>query len=205
MKIERGSESLPVMESFYSIQGEGYHSGKPAYFIRLAGCDVKCKWCDVKDSWSISPDQYLDVNKIVNKIDQVSAEIIVITGGEPLHHNLDNLTSALKKIGKKIHLETSGTEPLTGEFDWICLSPKKNKKPLDDYFKIADELKMVIYRINDFRWAERNASKINEKAKLILQPEWSMEKKMNPEIIKFIKLNPKWRISLQTHKYLKVE
>ena len=205
MKIERGSESLPVMESFYSIQGEGYHSGKPAYFIRLAGCDVKCTWCDVKDSWGISPDQYLDVNKIVNKIDQVSAEIIVITGGEPLHHNLDNLTSSLKKIGKKIHLETSGTEPLTGEFDWVCLSPKKNKKPLDHFFKIADELKMVIYRINDFRWAERNASKINEKAKLILQPEWSMEKEMNPEIIKFIKLNPKWRISLQTHKYLDVD
>lgn len=205
MKVEKGSNSLPVMESFYSIQGEGYHSGKPAYFIRLAGCDVKCKWCDVKDSWNISPNQYLDIDKIINKINQVSAEIIVITGGEPLYHNLDNLTHALKKTGKKIHLETSGTEPLTGEFDWVCLSPKKNKKPLDYFFKIADELKMVIYRKNDFRWAERNATKINEKAKLILQPEWSMEKKMNPEIIKFIKLNPKWRISLQTHKYLKVE
>ena len=203
--MKKGSDSLPVMESFYSIQGEGYHSGKSAYFIRLAGCDVNCKWCDVKESWEIKENQYVKVSKIIDKIEKIKSDIVVITGGEPLCHNLEILTYGLRKLGKKIHLETSGTEPLTGEFDWICLSPKKFKKPLEKYLSISDELKIIIFNSSDFRWAEKYANKMNKNSELILQPEWSLEKKMNPLILDYIKKNPKWKISLQIHKYLNVD
>ena len=190
------------MESFYSIQGEGFHSGRPAYFIRLSGCDVNCHWCDVKESWDISKEQYTEVDEIVNKVLKTSAELVVITGGEPLMHDLSDLTKALKKEDKKIHIETSGTHPFTGDFDWICFSPKKFKKPLDIYFSISDELKIIICNKSDFKWAEQLSKKVKKNTKLIMQPEWSREEVISPLILEYIKLNPKWRISVQTHKYL---
>jgi len=197
--------SFPVMESFYSIQGEGTHSGKPSYFIRLAGCDVNCDWCDVKDSWDIDSSQYKSIDEITNEIKKFSTDLVIITGGEPLMHNLTDLTSALKKLGKKIHIETSGTHPVSGYFDWICFSPKKFKKPLDEFFKISNELKIIISKDSDFRWAEYLLGQIKNKPELILQAEWSKSEIINPKILDYIKLNPKWRISLQTHKYLHVE
>lgn len=193
------------MESFYSIQGEGTHSGKPSYFIRLAGCDVNCDWCDVKDSWDIDSSQYKSIDEITNEIKKFSTDLVIITGGEPLMHNLTDLTSALKKLGKKIHIETSGTHPVSGYFDWICFSPKKFKKPLDEFFKMSNELKIIISKDSDFRWAEYLLRQIKNKPELILQAEWSKSKIINPKILDYIKLNPKWRISLQTHKYLHVE
>ena len=193
------------MESFYSIQGEGFHTGKPAYFIRLAGCDVNCHWCDVKESWDISEDQYLSIDEIISNVIKYSAETVIITGGEPLMHNLSELTDALKEKNKKIHLETSGTHPISGHFDWICFSPKKFKDPLDDFFKLSNELKIIVYNDSDFLWAEELLKKIKNNPKLTLQPEWSNSKEINPKILNYIKSNPKWRISLQTHKYLNVE
>tara|TARA_Y100001954_G_scaffold155110_1_gene164899 strand:+ start:44 stop:661 length:618 start_codon:yes stop_codon:yes gene_type:complete len=197
--------SFPVMESFYSIQGEGTHSGKPSYFIRLAGCDVNCDWCDVKDSWDIDSSQYKSIDEITNEIKKFSTDLVIITGGEPLMHNLTDLTSALKKLGKKIHIETSGTHPVSGYFDWICFSPKKFKKPLDEFFKISNELKIIISKDSDFSWAEYLLRQIKNKPELILQAEWSKSEIINPKILDYIKSNPKWRISLQTHKYLHVE
>lgn len=193
------------MESFYSIQGEGTHTGKPSYFIRLAGCDVNCHWCDVKDSWGINENQFKTVKEIVNDVLKSPAEIIIITGGEPLMHDLTDLTDALKENNKKVHLETSGTHPISGNFDWICFSPKKFKKPLNNFFEISDELKIIIFNDSDFKWAEDILKKIKNNPELIFQPEWSKSKKNNLKILEYIKDNPKWRISLQTHKYLGVE
>jgi organic radical activating enzyme len=193
------------MESFYSIQGEGFHSGKPAYFIRLSGCDVNCHWCDVKESWDISKEQYASIDDIVNKVIKTSTKLVVITGGEPLMHDLSDLTTALKNEDKKIHIETSGTHPLTGDFDWICFSPKKFKKPLEIYYSVSDELKIIICNKSDFQWAEEFSRKVKKNTKLIMQPEWSREELISPLILDYIKLNPKWRISVQTHKYLNVE
>ena len=205
MRNSISKASFPVMESFYSIQGEGTHSGKPSYFIRLAGCDVNCDWCDVKDSWDIDSSQYKSIDEITNEIKKFSTDLVIITGGEPLMHNLTDLTSALKKLGKKIHIETSGTHPVSGYFDWICFSPKKFKKPLDEFFKMSNELKIIISKDSDFRWAEYLLRQIKNKPELILQAEWSKSEIINPKILDYIKLNPKWRISLQTHKYLHVE
>ena len=205
MRNSISKASFPVMESFYSIQGEGTHSGKPSYFIRLAGCDVNCDWCDVKDSWDIDSSQYKSIDEITNEINKFSTDLVIITGGEPLMHNLTDLTSALKKLGKKIHIETSGTHPVSGYFDWICFSPKKFKKPLDEFFKISNELKIIISKDSDFIWAEYLLRQIKNKPELILQAEWSKSEIINPKILDYIKLNPKWRISLQTHKYLHVE
>tara|TARA_B100000902_G_C27283471_1_gene903132 strand:+ start:1080 stop:1697 length:618 start_codon:yes stop_codon:yes gene_type:complete len=196
---------IPIMESFYSIQGEGFHSGKPAYFIRLSGCDVNCHWCDVKESWDISKEQYASIDDIVNKVIKTSTKLVVITGGEPLMHDLSDLTTALKNEDKKIHIETSGTHPLTGDFDWICFSPKKFKKPLEIYYSVSDELKIIICNKSDFQWAEELSRKVKKNTKLIMQPEWSREELISPLILDYIKLNPKWRISVQTHKYLNVE
>tara|TARA_B100000609_G_scaffold38404_1_gene28973 strand:- start:871 stop:1488 length:618 start_codon:yes stop_codon:yes gene_type:complete len=196
---------IPVMESFYSIQGEGTHSGKPSYFIRLAGCDVNCRWCDVKDSWDIHEYQYKTVHEIMDDVLKFPAETIIITGGEPLMHDLNDLTNALKEKNKKVHIETSGTHPLSGNFDWICFSPKKYKKPLDEFFRISDELKIIIFNDSDFRWAEALLKKIKNNPELILQPEWSKSEKINNKILEYIKINPQWRISLQTHKYLGIE
>ena len=194
---------LPLMESFYTIQGEGYHKGSAAYFIRIGGCDVGCHWCDVKESWDPRLHPPTDIKKIVKDASNFS-DTIVITGGEPLMWNMDPLTSLLKAKKIKIHLETSGAYNVTGNWDWFCLSPKKNKNPKKKSYEIADELKVIIYNKYDFKFAERQSEKINGKCKLFLQPEWSRRDKMMPLIVEYVMKNPKWKVSLQTHKYLKI-
>jgi 7-carboxy-7-deazaguanine synthase len=195
---------LPVMEHFYTIQGEGVHSGSAAYFIRLAGCDVGCHWCDVKDSWDVTIHPVMKITDIVKHAKQSGAPIAVITGGEPTMHNLTELTAQLKKAGMAVHIETSGSSPLTGKFDWVCLSPKKLKAPLKEAFAKADELKVVIYNKDDFSWAEKNAAQVSKKCKLLLQPEWSKADKVMPMIVDYIKKHPRWQVSLQTHKYMNI-
>lgn len=201
----KNQNKLPVFEYFYSIQGEGAHTGKPAFFIRLAGCNVGCHWCDVKESWPIEDSQFLSVAEIIDKVKEAKTDLVIITGGEPLVHNLDKLTNELKKIHKKVHLETSGTEPFSGSFDWICFSPKKFKKPLDIYYELSDELKVVVFNKSDFSWADSHSQLMKNQSFLYLQPECSVEKKVNPLIFDFIKINPNWKISLQIHKYLGVD
>jgi len=202
---------LPVMESFYTLQGEGFHQGRAAYFIRLGGCDVGCVWCDVKESWDASRHPLRTISEITEEIKVNSSShlegagrIVVITGGEPLLHNLDELTRQLKRKGYQVHLETSGSSPISGNWDWICLSPKKFKFPLPEIVPLAHELKVVIYNKSDFEWAERFARRVNRDCKLYLQPEWDRSAKMNPLIIEYIKSNPKWEFSLQLHKYINV-
>ena len=197
-------ETLPVMEAFYTIQGEGFHQGKAAYFIRLAGCDVGCVWCDVKESWNADIHPYRSIEEIANYVTQTPANIAVITGGEPLMHNLDELTASLKKKNIRTHIETSGAYPLSGTWDWICVSPKKFKVPLPDVLANANELKVVIYNRSDFEWAEKHAAQVPSSCKLYLQPEWSKAGIMTPLIVDYIKANPKWELSLQIHKYINV-
>jgi organic radical activating enzyme len=193
---------LPIMEEFYSIQGEGYNTGKPAYFIRVGGCDVGCHWCDVKESWNPNLHPLTDVDKVVDNVKQFPAQSIVITGGEPLLYNLDYLTEELAKNDVEVFLETSGAHPLSGVWHWICLSPKKTLPPLPEVYDRADELKVIIFNKDDIKWAEEHASKINSKCKLYLQPEWSNRDKVMPMIIDYVMENPKWNISLQTHKIM---
>lgn len=195
---------LPVMEEFYSIQGEGANTGKAAYFIRLAGCDVQCFWCDVKESWDIDDEQFKTVEQLIENVKNSEANFVVITGGEPAMHDLTELTTALKNNGIEIAIETSGNRDLRGEFDWICLSPKKFSKPVESIYQTAQELKMVIYNNHDLIWAEELAEKVNAKCVLYLQPEWSNEKEVLPLVINKVKENPKWKISLQTHKYMNI-
>jgi len=195
---------LPVMEAFYTIQGEGHYQGQAAYFIRLGGCDVGCVWCDVKESWEASAHPILDVRDISVEAAAHPASIVVVTGGEPLMHPLDILCSELKDKGLQTHLETSGSHPLTGQWDWICLSPKKFKAPLADVCLAADELKVVIYHPSDFKWAEKYADQVSEDCILLLQPEWSKATTVTPLIIDYVKAHPRWGISLQIHKYLGV-
>lgn len=195
---------LPLMESFLTIQGEGYHTGSAAYFIRLAGCDVGCVWCDVKDSWETGRHPVIPLSEMVKSAKVSPCEMVVITGGEPLMYDLDPLTDALKESGLKTHIETSGAHPLTGSWDWICFSPKKFKSPKNEFYEEADELKVVVFNRSDLDWAEQHAQKMNPKAVLLLQPEWSRRDKMMPLIVDYVKKNPKWRISLQTHKYLNI-
>lgn len=196
--------TLPVMEDFYTLQGEGFHQGRAAYFIRLAGCDVGCFWCDVKESWNTENHPVLSLNEIISRVQSVNAGIAVITGGEPLMHNLDELTQQLQSAGIRTHIETSGAYPLSGVWDWICVSPKKFKKPLAETLTHAHELKVVVYNKSDFLWAEENACYVNNNCKLYLQPEWSVSDKINPLIIDYIKQNPRWELSLQIHKYINV-
>lgn len=200
----RDPEYLPVMESFYTIQGEGFHSGTPAYFIRLGGCDVGCVWCDVKESWDVTQFDWLAIDEIVSKAKESDAKLIIITGGEPLMYDLSLLTKELKAAGFQVNVETSGAYPLTGQWDWVCFSPKKFKKPLQTFYQQSDELKIIIYNKSDFKWAKEHAVAMNEKSQLFLQPEWSKEKEMTPLIVDFVKRNPKWKISLQTHKYMDI-
>ncbi len=228
---------LPVMESFYTLQGEGYHQGRAAYFIRLGGCDVGCVWCDVKDSWDADAHPKFSVEEIVNKASCewliVSGELgignwgvgmennttnnsklqtpnnsnkplIVITGGEPLMHNLDELTQALQLQGFETNIETSGSSSLSGSWNWICLSPKKFKAPLPEILPVANELKIVVFNKTDFDWAEKYAAQVNPNCKLYLQPEWDKSSIITPLIIDYIKANPRWRLSLQIHKYINV-
>ncbi|MCO6501116.1 MAG: 7-carboxy-7-deazaguanine synthase QueE [Vicingus serpentipes] len=201
--LEKGLK-LPIMEEFYSIQGEGYNTGKPAYFIRVGGCDVGCHWCDVKESWDPNLHPLTDVNQVVNNAQQYPAKAIVITGGEPLLYNLDFLTQQLSNNNVEIFLETSGAYPLTGKWHWICLSPKKNLPPLPEVYDRADELKIIVYNKNDIKWAEEHAEKTNKNCKLYLQPEWSNMDKVMPMIIDYVMENPKWNISLQTHKIMHI-
>src|SRR4030095_2140868 len=196
--------SLPVMEHFYTLQGEGFHQGKAAYFIRLAGCDVGCVWCDVKESWDAGKHNAYEVKNLVEKVKETPAEIVVVTGGEPLMYDLEELTFALSEKGLKTHLETSGAYPLTGKWDWICLSPKKFKAPVHDNMQYADELKVIIFNKSDFSWAEKYKKQVSEKCKLYLQPEWGKAEIVTPMIVEYIKANPIWELSLQIHKYINV-
>ncbi len=196
--------SLPVMESFYTIQGEGYHQGKAAYFVRLGGCDVGCVWCDVKDSWEMGRHPLKTIENIIAEIKSTPAPMVVVTGGEPLMHDLDYFTSALKLKGLSRNIETSGSHPLSGEWDWICLSPKKFKPPLEDILIRAHELKVVIFHKSDFAWAEKYADAMSSTCKLYLQPEWSKDAVITPLIVEYIKQHPRWELSLQLHKYINV-
>jgi organic radical activating enzyme len=196
--------SLPVMEHFYTLQGEGFHQGKAAYFIRLGGCDVGCVWCDVKESWDVEKHQKFDVRSLKSEVMKTHAEIVVITGGEPLMHNLNELTTELRSAGLRTHIETSGAHPLSGNWDWICLSPKKFKAPLPEIIPFAHELKIVVFNKSDFDWAEKYASLVSPACKLYLQPEWDKATEITPLIIDYIKANPKWELSLQIHKYIHV-
>ena len=200
--IDQG-KMLPLMEEFYTIQGEGYHTGKAAYFIRVGGCDVGCHWCDVKESWNAEVHPPTHVNTIVNHAKKYS-DTVVITGGEPLMWSMNYLTSKLQNHGIKTHIETSGAYSFSGVWDWFCLSPKKTKLPLDEVYKEANELKMIIFNKSDFKFAEEQAAKVGVNCELFLQPEWSKKEKMTELIVEYVMKNPKWKISLQTHKYLNI-
>ncbi|MEI9911787.1 MAG: 7-carboxy-7-deazaguanine synthase QueE [Bacteroidota bacterium] len=196
--------TLPVMEHFYTLQGEGYHQGRAAYFIRLGGCDVGCVWCDVKDSWDAEKHPQYEIRSLVSEVKKTPAEIVVITGGEPLMHNLDELTKELQQAGLKTNIETSGAHPLSGTWNWICLSPKKFKAPLPEILLQANELKIIIFNKSDFDWAEKYGDLVSPECKLYLQPEWDKASQVTPLIIEYIKANPKWDLSLQIHKYINV-
>ena len=204
MNDEVKTKSLPVMEHFYTLQGEGFHQGKAAYFIRLAGCDVGCVWCDVKESWDAEKHPKYEVGSLRSEVRKTPAEIVVITGGEPLMHNLDELTNELQSSGLKTHIETSGAYPLSGTWDWICLSPKKFKAPLPEILPLANELKIVVFNKSDPEWAEKYARLVSPECKLYLQPEWDKAAEMTPLIIDYIKAHPQWELSLQIHKYIQV-
>ena len=204
MEKELINSVLPVMEHFYTLQGEGYHQGRAAYFIRLGGCDVGCVWCDVKDSWDASVHPLIKVEELISTVKQTAAKLVVITGGEPLMHNLDNLTIAFQQAGFETNIETSGAHQLSGKWDWICLSPKKFKAPLPAICSLANELKVVIFNKSDFEWAEKYAALASPTCKLYLQPEWDKATSITPVIIDYIKANPKWELSLQIHKYINV-
>jgi organic radical activating enzyme len=198
------SQTIPLMEHFYTLQGEGANSGRAAYFIRLGGCTVGCVWCDVKESWDASAHPLVAATEIARLAAHSGAPLAMVTGGEPLMYNLFQLCTELRKHHLQIALETSGAYELTGDFDWICLSPKKFKEPVESIYSLAHELKVVIYHPSDFKWAETHAAKVNDSCILYLQPEWSRRDVMNPMIVDFIKQNPRWRMSLQTHKYLEI-
>lgn len=201
------------MESFYTLQGEGFYTGKAAYFIRLGGCDVGCVWCDVKESWNENAHPKFSVEEIIEKVNKElgirnwelnKKPIIVITGGEPLLHNLDQLTKALQTLGFETNIETSGSSSLSGSWNWICVSPKKFKAPLPQILPLANELKIVVFNKSDFKWAETYAAQVNSNCKLYLQPEWDKANIITPLIIDYIKTNPQWQLSLQIHKYINV-
>jgi 7-carboxy-7-deazaguanine synthase len=196
--------SLPVMEHFYTLQGEGMHQGRAAYFIRLGGCDVGCVWCDVKESWDMDAHPSIAVNTLLDTVKQTPAQIVVITGGEPLMHDLEKLTETFRTAGLKLHIETSGSSALSGKWDWITLSPKKFKEPLPDVLPLANELKIVVYNRSDFEWAKKWQQLVAPGCKLYIQPEWSKAAVVTPMIIDFIKQNPEWQLSLQVHKYINV-
>lgn len=198
------SSTLPVMEQFYTIQGEGTHAGVPAYFIRLAGCDVGCVWCDVKDSWDASNYPSVSVESLASKAAESGARVVVITGGEPAMYDLAALTAELHSCGLKTHIETSAAYEIRGNFDWITLSPKKFKFPLDTELIKAHELKIIVFNKSDLEWAEKYRALVNKECKLLLQPEWDKRDEIMPLIVDYVKKNPHWNISLQTHKYIGV-
>lgn len=199
-----GGNRLPLVEDFYTIQGEGFHAGKPAYFIRLGGCDVGCRWCDAKYTWNPKIFPPVDVDEVVERAKSCAAQAIVITGGEPLLYPLGILTSRLRDAGLEIFLETSGTHPFSGEFDWVCLSPKRQQPPLAEAFGRAHELKVIIQTEDDFQWAEENARRVGRYCRLYLQPEWSAFDQIMPKMVEYAKANPRWSISIQTHKFMRI-
>lgn len=208
---QAAGELLPVMELFYSIQGEGFHQGRAAFFIRLGGCDVGCVWCDVKESWDASGHPKMTVKDIVETVKQFSVKpaknikpLVVITGGEPLMHNLDALTASLQQAGFETNIETSGAHPVSGTWDWICLSPKKFKAPLPGILPLASELKIIVFNQSDFTWAEQYAGKVSPTCRLYLQPEWDKSSAITPLITEYILQHPEWELSLQLHKYINV-
>jgi organic radical activating enzyme len=198
------SHHVPVMEYFYTIQGEGSYSGRAAFFIRLAGCDVGCVWCDVKESWDMSEHPLLTIDFLVNEVVSSGSDFVVITGGEPAMYDLSTLVNRLKERTIEVAIETSGTYPLVGAIDWYCFSPKKFKAPVDEAYLKASELKIIINHPSDFTWAEEHSAKVSTNCKLFLQPEWSKQERFLPQIIDYVKEHPKWRISLQTHKYMNI-
>jgi len=195
---------LPVMEKFYTIQGEGYYSGQPFYFIRLGGCDVGCHWCDVKESWDHNQHQFIEVDDLIKDVKEHTSNV-VITGGEPLMWDLSELTKRFKENNLKLHLETSGAYELSGNWDWVCLSPKKKMLPKKEFYSMADELKVVIYNNDDFKFAMQESEKVSQECKLFLQPEWSKFDLMRDKIVQFVMKNKNWNISLQIHKYLRID
>ena len=204
LNTELNITSYPVMEHFYTLQGEGVHTGKAAYFIRLGGCDVGCVWCDVKESWDASAHPLMTNVELAQIAAAYPGRIAVITGGEPAMHDLTALCNALHASGFRVHIETSGSSPMSGEIDWVTLSPKKFKAPLEENFALADELKIVVFHKSDLEWAEAHAAKVGDHCKLFLQPEWSTRDTMTPLIIDHIKQHPQWQLSLQTHKYINI-
>jgi organic radical activating enzyme len=201
--IHSGKE-LPLMEHFYTLQGEGFHHGRPAYFVRLGGCDVGCHWCDVKESWAAGDHPVTPIIEMVKNAKKELCRFAVITGGEPVMYNLNFLCKTFINQGFELAIETSGAYPLSGNWHWICLSPKKRKPPKQEYYKLANELKVVVYNKDDLKWAEEHAAKINSECKLYLQAEWSKRESITPLLIDYVKQNPKWHISVQSHKYINI-
>lgn len=199
-----GGRLLPLVEDFYTIQGEGYHTGKAAYFIRLGGCDVGCRWCDAKYTWNPRLYPPVEVATIVARATACAAHAVVVTGGEPLLYPLGVLTSELHARGLELFLETSGSHPFSGEFDWVCLSPKRQQPPLEEAYVRADELKVIVERAEDFAWAEQNAARVRPECRLYVQPEWSVSEQVMPLLVEYVKANPRWNISIQSHKYMHI-
>ncbi|MFO7922308.1 MAG: 7-carboxy-7-deazaguanine synthase QueE [Bacteroidales bacterium] len=199
-----GGKKLPLVEDFYTIQGEGYHTGKAAYFIRLGGCDIGCSWCDAKFTWNRNLHPLTDADEIVERASSCPARSVVVTGGEPLLYPLDYLCGRLRKKNIGTFIETSGAYPLTGEWTWICLSPKKQGRPEPAIYKSANELKVIVFDTSDLEWAEENALKVNELCRLYLQPEWSRYQNIISSVVDYVKENPKWNISLQAHKFMHI-
>ncbi len=197
-------DALPLMEDFYTIQGEGFYQGQAAYFIRLGGCDVGCVWCDVKESWDASLHPLVSIEEMVRRAAGSGTEMVVVTGGEPVMYDLVPLTVALQNAGLRTNLETSGAYPISGTWNWVCLSPKKFKAPHSSAYTHADELKIIVYNRSDFEWAEQHAAQVGPSCELFLQPEWSREKEMLPLIIEYVKQHPQWKVSLQIHKYMNI-
>jgi len=200
----RGGWKLPLVEAFYSIQGEGYHTGKAAYFIRIGGCDIGCHWCDSKVTWDPRVHPLVSVGKIAADVEQTPARSIVVTGGEPSLYPLGPLCQELKKRGLVTYLETSGTGKLTGQWDWICLSPKKQSPPAPDFYTMANELKVIVFEADDFQWAEQAAAQAGAGVRLYLQPEWSRYNQLIGPITEYVKAHPKWQVSLQAHKFMRI-
>ncbi len=204
LKSPPSSNELPLMEDFYTIQGEGFYQGQAAYFIRLGGCDVGCVWCDVKESWPAEAHPKVDVKEMAARAQKSGAVLVVVTGGEPSMYELSGLTHEIKTAGLRTHVETSGAYPLTGTWDWVCLSPKKFKIPHESVYQKANELKVIVFNKSDFDWAEKEAAKVSSSCRLYLQPEWSKEKEMLPLMIDYVKIHPRWTLSLQVHKYMNI-
>lgn len=202
--IFENGKKLPLIDEFYTIQGEGYNTGKPAYFIRLGGCDIACSWCDTKISWKADIHKLAETNEIVEKVVKTPAKSIVVTGGEPTNYNLTFLSSELQKNNIETFLETAGTNKISGIWDWICLSPKKQNPPLDENYAKAHEIKIIIAKKEDVKWAEKCSKKVGKSCKLYLQPEWSVREEMTKIILEYAKNNPKWKMSIQMHKYINI-